>query len=471
MPVTSTAPSRLVADVALDLPDGPVGHGELVRAVRDAVVARRLRPGTRLPSSRDLAPALGCSRWVVTEAYGLLVAEGTLVARTGSGTWVPDEVPQPRTVPAGGRRAGTGGSPAAGPRIDLAPGVPDRASFPRARWKRALAAALARATHEDLAVRGSLGLPELRVALGQHLAQTRGARIDATTTVAVTRGSTDAFDRLLRVLRRVGQTHVALAEPSPERLRVLAAAEGLTVVGIGRDAEGPRVEDLHRSGARALVLAPAGPHPVTPGRRAALLRWAREVDGVLIEDDADGPLAPPRRSPVLQADGPDRVILVGSVETSLGAGVALGWLVLPEPWMHSIAPVLPATAGPPALDQLALTDLVTSGDLLRHVRRMRARYRQRGRLLADALAGALPGWTVDVPEGGLRVQVTLPDGCDQADAARVAAEAERDGLVLTPAGTAAPGFVLGFANLTGSQVDAVAGAIGAAARRAARSAP
>ncbi|WP_153183270.1 winged helix-turn-helix domain-containing protein, partial [Streptomyces sp. E5N91] len=64
----------------------------LQEALRDAVRSGRLAPGTRLPSSRDLAADLKVSRGLVTEAYEQLTAEGYLRSGRGAGTWVGDAV-------------------------------------------------------------------------------------------------------------------------------------------------------------------------------------------------------------------------------------------------------------------------------------------------------------------------------------------------------------------------------------------
>lgn len=81
--------AELAWEALLDLGAGPRSRVErLERAVRDAVHTGRVPIGAALPPSRQLAEALGVSRWVVTEAYGQLVAEGFLEARTGSATRV-----------------------------------------------------------------------------------------------------------------------------------------------------------------------------------------------------------------------------------------------------------------------------------------------------------------------------------------------------------------------------------------------
>ncbi|MHC5909002.1 GntR family transcriptional regulator, partial [Streptomyces sp. S6] len=83
---------------AWDVLRGAVGapartRGRAVQeALREAIRAGRLAPGTRLPSSRDLAGDLGVSRGLVTEAYEQLTAEGYLRSGRGAGTWVGDAV-------------------------------------------------------------------------------------------------------------------------------------------------------------------------------------------------------------------------------------------------------------------------------------------------------------------------------------------------------------------------------------------
>ena len=93
-------------DLHLDLSGTRVRAG-LESALRDAVRAGRLRPGTRLPSSRALAADLGIARNTVAEVYSQLVAEGWLTARTGSGTSVaPRRAARTRRGGHGPARAG-----------------------------------------------------------------------------------------------------------------------------------------------------------------------------------------------------------------------------------------------------------------------------------------------------------------------------------------------------------------------------
>src|SRR6478735_3202934 len=183
MAVDQTNPpgeAALAWEALLDLGPGPGPRvARLERAVRDAVRAGRAPVGAALPPSRQLAETLGVSRWVVTEAYGQLVAEGALESRTGSGTRVPLTARTGTRATGPGARAtpsGTGGLPAPRARLDLGPGVPDLRHVPRAAWVRALREALAEAPDADLAAPDPTGHPATRAALADYLARARHVR-------------------------------------------------------------------------------------------------------------------------------------------------------------------------------------------------------------------------------------------------------------------------------------------------------
>src|SRR3954468_6461688 len=118
---------RIGTDLHLEL-TGPGGRrAVLTRALREAIRAGRLPPGTRLPPYRSLAADLGLARNTVADAYAELVAEGWLTARQGSGTRVAA-----RTAPPAAAEPAP--APAARPAYDLRQGQPHTGSFPRASW-------------------------------------------------------------------------------------------------------------------------------------------------------------------------------------------------------------------------------------------------------------------------------------------------------------------------------------------------
>ena len=161
---------------------------QLAAGVRDQVLAGTLRRGDRLPSSRALAADLGVSRSVAEQAYDQLLAEGWLEARRGSGTYVASGglAPVPTTAPR------TGPEPRSLVRLDT--GTPWIDPRHAAGWRRAwrdVSAATPPRGYDD-----PRGLPELREALAEHLARTRGLRCSPEE-IVVTDGTTDGLRHLL----------------------------------------------------------------------------------------------------------------------------------------------------------------------------------------------------------------------------------------------------------------------------------
>jgi GntR family transcriptional regulator / MocR family aminotransferase len=439
-----TGPDLLLPALA----PGRVRRAALEQALRDAVRAGRLRPCARLPSSRALAAELRCSRRLVAEAYGQLVAEGFLVARHGSGTRVA------AGATAAAQRAAPAHATPPPPRIDLFPGSPDLSLFPRRAWGRALRTALAEVPDAELGYGPPEGHPRLRAALAEHLGRVRGALAEPAT-VLVTSGYAGGLRLVLGVLRERGVRSVGVEDPGYQFAAAAVARAGLEVVPVPADAQGMDVAALRRADPDAAIVSPAHGFPLggvlAPERRAALLDWSRTRESLLIDDDYDAELRYDRE-PVgtLQGLAPDRVVLAGTTSKVLAPALRLGWLVAPPALVGPLrAAALVEEHGGPTLEQVALAVLFESGAVDRHVRAGRTRYRARRAALLAALAERLPECPVGGIDAGLRLWIALPDGVDEA---ALAAAAERRGVRVYPLASsrlarAEPrGLVLGYAN-------------------------
>ncbi len=399
---------RLGADLHLELSGTGSKRAALTTALRDAVRAGRLAPGTRLPPYRSLAADLGIARNTVADAYAELVAEGRLTAVQGSGTRVADRaellapVRTPKKAPS---------TPA--PRYNLRQGQPDAASFPRAEWLAAARRALAVAPHDAFGPGDPRGRPELREALAGYLARARGVRTSPDRIVVCS-----GFAHALRLLfPAVLPGPLAVESYGLAFHRSIFTAASVTTIPLSLDENGARVDEL-TAAVRTVLLTPAHQFP-TGGplhhdRRTAVVDHARATGGLVIEDDYDGEFRYDRK-PIGAVQGldPERVIYAGSVSKSLSPALRLGWLVLPE---HLVDPVLAvkgereAWAG--VLDQLTLAEFVESGAYDKHIRRMRQRYRRRRDLLAGALAAQAPHVAPTGVAAGLHAVLRLPAGTE-----------------------------------------------------------
>ncbi|WP_445399458.1 MocR-like pyridoxine biosynthesis transcription factor PdxR [Streptomyces sp. LE64] len=379
----------------------------LQSALRAAARSGRLAPGTRLPSSRDLAADLGVSRGLVTEAYEQLTAEGYLRSDRGAGTWVGDAA---RAARPGARDRAPGRHGAA---VDFLPGSPDLSLFPRAGWTAAHRTALADLAHDGLGYPDPGGLPRLRTALAQMLARRRGVVADPQRLV-VCSGVAQALTLVGGALHARGGRTVGVEDPGSPPHAELFRAVGLRTVALPVDDEGVALGPLASSGARCVVTTPAHQFPLGIGysaaRRAALLDWAREVDGLVVEDDYDGDFRYDR-SPVgaLQGLDPERVFYTGSVSKSLAPGLRLGWLLAPAGWVDTIvARKRTMDLGNPVLEQEVLAGFVEGGGYERQLRRCGRAYRERRDALVTAVREGFPGAEVTGISAGLHLIAALP---------------------------------------------------------------
>lgn len=387
--------------VALDRDSGVPLAVQLADALRAAAAGGHLRGGDRLPSTRALADRLGVSRTVTSAAYEQLHAEGWIAGRHGSGTYVTTTPPEDRSSH-GPERSSAGDTDTL---LDLTPGTPWAEGLDRAAWRRAWRAAsdAPPVTREQRA-----GLPEYRAAIGEHLLRHRGLDAGAASVLA-TGGTTAAVAELAAAALRPGDL-VAVEEPGYQRAVWAFRAAGLRVTGVPVDADGVRVEEIGRE-VRAVYCSPAHQYPMgsrmSASRRVALVRRARADGFLVIEDDYDGELrfdvAP---LPLLAALAPDVVVHLGTTSKILTPTLGAGWMVAPPEVADTVLIHRDRTGTRPSpAGQRVFVEFARSGDLGRHIRRVRRELSDRRQLLIAALRGA--GITVLGDDAGAHLVVPL----------------------------------------------------------------
>jgi GntR family transcriptional regulator / MocR family aminotransferase len=503
----TTLPTGLpvVVDRAGGVPLAVQISGQLEAAVTGGV----LRAGDRLPSSRDLAATLGVSRTVVTNAYARLFAEGWLEGRHGSGTYVADVTPpagprrgsgsSPCPAPGPGRGPGLGPSPgpgavsasvsatpplpAAAPDgadepdwrtavhvrrpglIDLQPGISWADGIEPAVWRRAWRQA---GTHLPSRWPDPHGLPELRTEIAAYLRRSRGLAVTPEQ-VLVTQGVSSGLALLADALLAPGDK-AGIEEPGYPTGREVLRRAGAEVVPCRVDAHGIVPGELPGD-LRLLYTTPAHQYPLggrlPVNRRQALVAWAREAGAIVVEDDYDsefrydvGPL------PALHSMDPEVIVYLGTASKVIATAFGAGWLVAPPALVEELAALRPRLGiRIPEPVQHAVLALLRSGDLERHVRKMRLEYARRRAALVDGLAHGDKHATARganrVPfrllgdTAGMHVVLELPAG--YPDAQLVEAAAAR-GVAVYPLDRyfAGPptmsGLILGYGTATLPQV-------------------
>ncbi|TVT51776.1 PLP-dependent aminotransferase family protein [Amycolatopsis rhizosphaerae] len=464
--------SKIGADfLQLNLAEAPSGGVTdwLTTRLRLAIAQGRLPVGTRLPPSRVLAAELRVSRGVVTEVYQRLAEDGQVAGRGRAGTVVvaAPAAPAPVEVPMRAASAAVfTAEPEAGiieslraipARIDLSPGVPDLAAFPRTAWLRAERKVLGELSPAEFGYGDPRGAPAFRRAVADWLARYRGIAVSPEE-VTIMAGVAQALGLLAQVLRDEGIGTVAVEDPSSLGARLYLRGRGMRTPPIPVDSGGLVVGELRASGAPAVLLTPAHQFPtgvVLDGqRRRELLSWARE-GGLVIEDDYDAehrydrPPVPALRSMLAE------VCYAGSVSKLLAPALRVGWLLVPEKYRDAVvAAKRDADLGNAILPQLVLGELMTSGELERQLRLLRRRHRRRRDAMIEAIRTWLPDARVHGAAAGLHLVITFDDGF--ADTELAAAALDR-GVKVQPLSwhrqrPGNPGLVLGYAANSASAI-------------------
>ncbi len=478
--MTKTTPSSEFP-LILDISGGRSLQLAVHDALREAILDRRLGSGARVPATRDLAHQLGVARGTVVLAYEQLTAEGYLHGARGAGTFVVETLPDAWFMPAkrvsasGKRRLSAqlserGSSlakglfpvAAPGPPRPFLPYTPAVDLFPRARWGQLMARQGRRSEarrFRDVDVRG---YRPLREALAEHLRVSRGVRCDANR-VLILSGVHQALDLAARLLLDQGDS-VWMEDPGYFGARRVLEAAGLNLVPVPVDQAGLDVAKGIAAAPRARLAYVTPAHQAPLGttlsleRRMLLMGWADEAGAWVFEDDYDSEFRYEGRPlPAMQGlDDRDVVLHAGTLSKSMFPGLRLAYLVVPEVLVDSFSAAMSVLHRYVALlPQAVASDFITSGELGRHLRRMRAVYAERRFALVSAIASELASHLeVMGSMCGMQVLARLTTSANDRTICRLALEHHLEMLPLSHFSTRPlrpGGLVLGFAAVDAAQ--------------------
>ncbi len=407
---------------------------QLTDQVRTAILDGRLPAGTRMASTRALAESTGVSRNVAVAAYDELYAEGYVEGRHGSGTFVTIDLPK---LPKRTRPELVGAPRWLKPmHLEIETVEPDNSNLivfklgrpftemisPEA-WRRAwneVARDAPPASYGHPA-----GDPGLRQAISEYLGRSRGVACGVDD-IVVTSGALQALDLIARATLQTGDP-VALEEPGYPSARRVLAARGARTVPIGVDQNGLLVDEIPEGPNAPLLVYTTPSHQYPLGarlsiaRRLALLDWAEQCDGLIVEDDYDSEFrfdAPPL--PALAGlDQAGRVVYVGTFSKVLSPALRVGYVVAPPQLRERIVRLKRLSDyHTPWPVQRALASFMESGDLERHIRRARRHYAEKRRVVTEGFQPVRQVAQLRGLDAGLHVFVELDLSIDSTEVVR-----------------------------------------------------
>ena len=490
------------ASVPLEESSSTPLYYQVYQRLRAAILLGQLSPGTRLPSTRQMASDLGVSRNTMMSAFDQLIAEGYVEGRVGAGTFVsptlPEELlearlkpklavriqPDRRALSARGKVLAkttvTVANRSPGKMRPFIPGIPALDQFPMALWSRLVARRWRDESRGLLNYGPAAGYRPLREAIAAYLGPSRGVQCKPDQIVVVS-GTQQALDLAARVLLDPGDS-ILVEEYCYSAARAALSGAGARLVPVKVDDAGLDISQAaSSSNAPVAYVTPSHQYPMgvtmSLSRRLALLDWANRTSAWILEDDYDSEYRYVAR-PLAALQGLDksgRVIYIGTFSKVLFPSLRIGYMVAPSDLVDAFVRARAAVGWCcPIIDQAVLADFINEGHFTRHIRRMRALYAERQDALISALhreAGEL--LEVRRTDAGIHVIGFLPDHIDDRV---VAEEAANHDIVAHPLSSfflgdpelARGGLVLGYGAYNSRQLREGAGKLAAALKTVAR---
>lgn len=365
---------------------------QLYSQIRERILSGQLLSTTRLPSSRELAYQLDISRNVVLEAYDLLLAEGFLETKRGSGTYVAAGAAYSRTInidPPVVEEVTMGYDSPKGV-INFKAGTPNLSLFPQKLWLKMVRSVFETPMEDMLAYGHPEGRQELRQAICDYVVTQREVACHPDQ-IVITAGTTQAIGIVCHLLLG-NRRDVVLEDPITHDIQLITKGHGAVLHPVDVDDEGIKTDELPEAVSPAFIyVTPSHQFPIGGTlpiqRRIDLLNYAERKKCYVVEDDYDSEFrfdGPPLSS--LHGLSPDRVVYIGTFSKTLCPAIRIGYLVLPPELINlGRSCKWQSDLHNEVTSQLALAAFIRQGFYLRHVGKMRKHYLQRRKAIILAL--------------------------------------------------------------------------------------
>ncbi len=401
-------PELILTGLELDKNSKRPMYWQLYDGLRQNILTGMLRAGQRLPASREFSTMLGVSRSTVLLAMDHLLSEGYIIGKTGSGTFISNELPEKFLYTSSIKNSNESHDLNAelskrGKQISkieisttpmpeairaFQPGLPAIREFPHNIWSRIVTRCLRMISTPNLGYGESIGYFPLREAIANHIRVARAVKCEPEQIIIVN-GSQQALDLTARIL--ADPEDIAwIEDPGYLGAKAAFSGNGIKTIPVPVDHEGLNVTAGKKAAPKARIayITPSHQYPLgvtmSLPRRLQILDWANNNNAWILEDDYDSeyryggnPL-----SSLQGLDENNRVIYLGTFSKVMFPALRLGYIVVPPGLVEVFLRAKSMSDRHNAMiEQLALAEFIANGDFARHIRKMRILYHERQQTL------------------------------------------------------------------------------------------
>lgn len=418
----------------LDDSVGKTFHAKLSNQLMKDIQTARLAPGVMMPGSRLLASQLGVNRKTVQLVYEELTAQGWLISKARCGTFVADVLPEKPLSNDDQQLIKAAKESRISSELENSlymqalvsydnsstanDGVPDARLIPYELLSKAYRRALILSSRQKYLGYGDpRGTIELRESVQKMLNMDRFMSVN-TDQVCIVRGSQMGIFVASRVLSAANGV-IIVEKLCYQPAMAAFESNGFKVVQCDLDSDGLSIDHLEQILANnkvaALYTTPHHQYPTTVSmvmeRRLKLLSLSKIHQFHVIEDDYDHEFHYDGRPipPLASLPDADYVVHIGSMSKVFAPGLRLGYMVANTHFIKQAAQeiVLIDRQGN-TVTELAISDLMQSGDVKRHIRKVRKQYQSRRDFTAREFMRVFKDRvSFDIPAGGLALWINI----------------------------------------------------------------
>ncbi len=337
------------------------------------------KTGNKLPSKRILADEWGVSIITVEHAYELLIEEGYIESKEKSGYYVVFETGDLYFGQSANSSSKIPDSEISILYPEYSTGLSNYISFDI--YAKTVRKVLSERTYEALEKSPSFGTDRLRTSISDYLLRSRNIAVRKEQ-IMIGAGAEYLYSMIVRTLGR--NRIYGIESPGYRRIKEVYENEGAAVEMLALGKDGIKSSELAKSEADILHITPYRSFPTgvsaSAGKKNEYLKWASERGKILIEDDFESEFTPSRKAvdTIYSMDKNGLVIYVNTFTKTVSPSIRMAYMLLPLNLLEKFEEKASFYSCPvPTLEQLAVSELLDSGEFERHINRVRRNLRKK----------------------------------------------------------------------------------------------